>query len=113
MLEYIQLMQTTPVDEPCAQVGSENYLKQARIEAWTYVNQLTRILGTLPPGSFFRVVKCPHDFGTYIDLRFYYDDEDQQHVQYMMAVERGCGKWDDGARKELEEKDYEFDRKKM
>lgn len=113
MLDYIELSQTTPSDEPCAQVGSENYLKRSRIEACAYVNQLTRILGMQPSGSFFKIVRCPHDFGTYLDVRFYYDDEDQRQVQYMMDVETGCEKWDDAALKELEEKGYEFSKERI
>ncbi len=108
MLDYIELSQTTPCDEPCAQVGGENYVTHSRMEARAYVNQLIRTLGVLPAGSFFKVVRCQHDFGPYLDLRFYYDDEDQQHVKYMMDVETGCEKWDDAALKELKKNGYEL-----
>lgn len=112
MLDYIELSQTTPCDEPCAQVGSENYLKNARIEAWAYVNQLTRTLGMQPHGSFFKIVRCPHDFGTYLDIRFYYDNEDQRQVMYMMNVEAGCEKWDEATLNELNERGYELPQEK-
>mgnify|MGYP001064570760 CR=1 FL=1 len=108
MLDYIYLSQTTPCDEPCAQVGSEDYMQRARIEARVYMDQLKRTFGNNPKGSFFRVVRCPHDFGTYLDIRFYYDDEDQSHVKYMMDVETGCNKWDEPAQKELTEKGYKL-----
>jgi hypothetical protein len=101
MLNYIYLSQTTPSDESCAQVGYDDYMRNARIEASVYRDQLKRTFGINPGGSFFRIVRCPHDFGTYLDLRFYYDDEDQVHVKYMMTVESGCEEWDDHARKEL------------
>lgn len=72
------------------------------------MNQLLRIYGMNPSGTRFAFVHCPHDFGTYLDIRFYYNDEDQIHVKYMMDIETGCGKWDEAARKELRERSYEF-----
>lgn len=108
MLDYVELCRTTPCDENCAQVGSKDYLKRAKTEAKAYVNQLKRMLGPNPPGSFFQFVKCPHEFGTYLDLRFYFDDEDQLQVKYLMGVMSGFNKWDKEARKELEENAYEI-----
>lgn len=106
MKDYIHLSQTTPWGEACAQVGSENYMAQARMEACVYIDQLKRAFGENPPGTFFRIVRCPHDFGTYLDVRFYYDDEDQRHVRYMSDVETGCEKWDQEALTDLRERNY-------
>ena|SRR5690606_24506419 len=106
MLDYIHLSQTTPCDEPCAQVGTDDYMHNARIEVRVYIDQLKRAFGNNPEGSFFKIAHCPHDFGTYLDIRFYYDDEDQAHVKYMMMIESGCDKWDDQARRELLERGY-------
>jgi len=106
MLDYIELCRTVPCDERCSQVGSEKYLKNARIEAKVYLNQLRRVLGANPIGSFFRNVLCPHEVGAYLDLKFYFDMEDQRHVNYMNKVEVGCKKWDKIAKKELDENDY-------
>ncbi|MBX2968319.1 MAG: hypothetical protein KF803_03025 [Cyclobacteriaceae bacterium] len=108
MLDYIYLSQTTPHDESCAQVGSEDYMQRSRIEARVYMDQLKRTFGMNPHGSFFKIVRCPHDFGTYLDIRFYYDDEDQTHVTYMMNIETGCDKWDDQARDELKSQGYDM-----
>lgn len=94
MIDYIELVTTTPVSEPCAQVGMEDYLNRARLEARTYINQLQRVYGAPPTGSHFKIIRCPHDFGTYLDIRFYYDDEDQRHVAYMDTIEQGCERWD-------------------
>lgn len=108
MLDYIELSQTTPNDEKCAQVGSDDYMRRSRIEARVYIDQLQRRFGRSPDGSFFKIVRCPHDFGTYLDIRFYYDDEDQTHVKYMIDIEAGCDKWDEEARRKLVENDYAF-----
>jgi hypothetical protein len=95
MLNYIFLSQTTPCDEPCAQVGSDDYMQRARMEARVYMDQLKRTFGNNPEGSFFKVVRCLHDFGTYLDIRFYYDDEDQTQVKccrLSQAVTNGIAK---------------------
>ncbi|HCR54520.1 MAG TPA: hypothetical protein DIW27_08900 [Cytophagales bacterium] len=106
-------MRTTPSDERCAQLGDADYLKNARAEARAYINQLLRVYGANPPGTRFACVRCPHDFGTYLDIRFYYDDEDQCHLKYMMDMETGCEKWDEVALEEVEEKDYELEKNRI
>ncbi|WAC13102.1 hypothetical protein [Dyadobacter pollutisoli] len=112
MLDYIELSQTTRAMNRAHKLAVK-IIPGSRIEALAYVNQLTRILGMQPTASFFKIVRCPHDLGTYLDLRFYDDDEDQRHVQYMMAVEEGCKKWDEAVLKELEEKGYELSKERI
>lgn len=109
MLDYIHLSQTTPCNETCAQVGGEDYMTDARIEARVYIDQLTRTFGKNPEGSFFKLVRCPHDFGTYLDIRFYYDDEDQHHVLFMSKVESGCECWDDQSLLDLQNQGYSIE----
>lgn len=108
MTDYIELVTTTPVDEPCAQVGMEDYMNQARLEARTYIAQLQRVYGAPPVGAHFKIIRCPHDFGTYLDIRFYYDDEDQRHVAYMDHIEQGCERWDEKARQTLGTQSYQL-----
>jgi len=108
MEDYIYLMATTPGEEPCSQVGDTDYMKKARVEARAYVNQLLRVYGANPVGTHFAIVRCPHDFGTYLDIRLYYDDEDQGQVKYITDIEKGCEKWDEAALKELEEKEFKL-----
>ena len=55
----------TPIDEPCAQVGSEDYAKNARLECKAFAAQLMRTFGEPPPGCSFKITSNPHDFGTY------------------------------------------------
>lgn len=110
MQAYIHLSQTTPCNEACAQVGSEDYMTNARTEARVYLDQLTRTFGKNPEGSFFKVVRCQHDFGTYLDIRFYFDDEDQRHVLFMSNVESGCECWDDQSLLDLQSHGYSIER---
>lgn len=107
MRNYIHLMQTTPYLEPCSQVGSDDYLRNAKIEALVYIDQLKRTFAPSPTGSLFKLVRCSHEFGTYLDIRFLYDDEDQSHVKYATDIELGCEWWDEKAIQELKVLGYE------
>jgi hypothetical protein len=42
--QTLELAATTPLDEPCAQVGSENYIRNSRKEAQAFINQIMRKL---------------------------------------------------------------------
>lgn len=109
MTDYIHLSGTTPYDERCAQVGSDNYMKLARMEAHAYIRQLTRSFGANPAGTKLLLAHNPHDFGTYIDIRFFYDDEDESHLAYMALVERGCAEWDTTGLAELNAYGYRLE----
>lgn len=109
MTDYIHLSGTTPYDERCAQVGSDNYMILARMEAHAYIRQLTRSFGANPAGTKLILAHNPHDFGTYIDIRFFYDDEDKHQISYMALVECGCAEWDGTALAELKQGGYRLE----
>jgi hypothetical protein len=112
MRDYMDLVQTTPNDEPCAQVGNTEYEIMARIEANALIHQLQRVFGNNPPGTRFKIIQCPHDAGIYLDIRFYYDDEIQEHVKYLTNLDAGCDVWDTEAKNELKAHRYELTRSK-
>lgn len=112
MRDYMDLAHTTPNDEPCAQVGNIDYETMARIEANVFIRQLQRILGMNPPGTRFKIIQCSHDAGIYLDIRFSYDDEIDEHTDYLDCLERTCDKWDTEAIHELKEHHYELERPK-
>jgi hypothetical protein len=105
MKDYISLS-TTPGMEDCAPLGDGGYMKNARLEAHAYQRQLQRTYGMNPVGTKFRIKRCPHDFGTYLDLEFHYDDENQRHVAYMAVIDEGCLHWDERAIEELKQRGY-------
>lgn len=109
MTDYIHLSGTTPYDERCAQVGSNDYMKNARMEAHAYIRQLTRTFGANPEGTKFILANNPHDFGTYIDIRFFYDDENEAHLNFMKLIDEGCAEWDASALDELKSKGYRLE----
>ena len=93
---------STPPEEDCAQVGSEDYYPRARRECRAYINLLRRTLGPEPHGAELRINQNPHDFGTYLSVACYYDPTDSVAADYAFRCEvEGPLAWDDEARGEL------------
>jgi hypothetical protein len=66
--------ETTPVDEDCTQVSkTENYMPAMKQEAY----RMLEICKKLWPSLYWKVQSNPHDFGSYLSIRCYYDDEDE------------------------------------
>ena len=94
---------SSPPQESCAQVGSDNYHDRARRECKAYVNLLRRALGPEPEGASLSVMSCPHDFGTYLEVVCYVDPEKPRSIDYALRCESdGPQCWDDQARRELD-----------
>jgi hypothetical protein len=109
MRDRFELGTTVPHDEPCSQVGSEGYLKNSRLEAQALKALLLRTLPPPPEGTAIRVIECPHDFGTYLDLAVTYDDENEESTDWMLKAESGVpANWDDEAIDWLRENGYRF-----
>lgn len=110
MTDQFELAQTTPHDEPCSQVGSDNYLQKARLEARAFINQLIRENGEPPAGAQFKITRNPHDFGTYLDVALTFDPEDESQCNYVFGIERKVPRhWDAEALTELQDGNYEFE----
>jgi hypothetical protein len=101
MRDYINIG-PTPTDEPCAQVGSDNYAEQSRKECIAFCNQLRRQFGEEPTAAHIALKSFPHDFGSYLEVVCYYDDYIPESVEYAYKLESETpAKWDKEARKEL------------
>jgi hypothetical protein len=76
MRDYYEIG-ATPIDEPCAATGEEDYSRRARMECRALINQLYR---QLPHDAAdfieLRIKAHGHDFGTYYEVVAYFDDED-------------------------------------
>lgn len=100
MRDYLDF-ETTPADEPCAQVGDEDYSKWARLEVEALRAQLLRTFGEPPSGGFKR------DFGSYLGLRFIFDDEDEAAGEYGYNIEGEFPQyWDNQAKEFLKQNSY-------
>jgi hypothetical protein len=102
-LDYLYLG-PTPADEDCAQVGQDNFRKQAEKEMKAYINQLSRMFPEHDEnGVGFRIKWQSHDFGTYGEVVAYYDDSIEESYEYALKIEWNLpDKWDDEALEELE-----------
>ena len=104
MRDYISIG-SSPSEEPCAQVGTDNYPTQSSRECLVFKHQLERMFPNPPEGAYLSVKAFPHDFGTYREVVCYYDDEDdgeESSQSYALKLERETpSNWDDEAKKEL------------
>lgn len=93
---------SSPSDETCAQVGSDDYHPLARKECRAYIAQLRRVLGNEPEGARLSIKGNPHDFGTYLSVICYYDERLPDSVDYAFRCEsESPDRWDEQARQEL------------
>lgn len=94
---------STPVDEDCAQVGSDNYMERARKECNVFRDQLRRQFGAEPEGASIKIKREDgHDAGSYLEVVCHYDDELPASVDYAFKLEGETPeKWDDVARAAL------------
>ncbi len=101
MRDYYSLG-STPYEEDCASVGSDDYHKRARAECRAFIAQLERTFGTPPDGCRFVVRNCPHDFGSYLDVEVVFDGNDERAAEYAIRCENDApARWDEQARIEL------------
>ena len=86
MHDYLTLG-STPCEEDCAQVGSENYYEKAYKECHRYIELLKVMFPNIPEKARYAVKAFPHDFGTYHEVIIWYDTEDAPSMDYAFGVE--------------------------
>ena len=91
---------SAPAMEPCAQVGSENYSRQARIECRVFKDQLLRTFPHID-SEMLSVRSFPHDFGHYFEVVVCYDDNDDISVSHAFEVDNDCPEYWDNEAKEI------------
>ena len=77
-IDYMEIG-SSPSDEDCAQLGSDNYDVLSRIELNAYVHQLERMFPYVKNSDSlkFAVKRFNHDFGTYAEVVIYFDTANQ------------------------------------
>lgn len=97
MRDYITLG-SSPLDEDCAQVGTDEYQQRSRAE----LQQLKRMMQDIHPEialGYYTVKAFPHEFGTYHELCAMFDDDYEATVNWAFEAEDTVpAKWDDQAR---------------
>lgn len=86
MKDYIAIG-SSPADEPCVQVGSENYYALCREECHRFIKLIREVLGNEPEGARLAVKRFEHDFGPYLEVVCYYDTDNQGAVEYAYRCE--------------------------
>jgi hypothetical protein len=93
---------SSPPEETCAQVGSDDYYTRARRECTAYIEQLRRALGREPDGARLSIKSCPHDFGDYLEVVCHFESDKPDSVDYALRCESdGPPRWDGQALLEL------------
>ncbi len=107
-MEYLNIG-SSPVDESCAQVGTDNYRKQARLELNVLARQMRRIHPEPEDGSAYYSIKgFAHDFGTYHELVAMFDPDNEAACRWAYQAEELLPEnWDAEALAELKEAGYE------
>ena len=95
----------TPYEEDCAQLGEEDYSERAKLEYTALTEQLIRQFGNpLEYDVWFKRASVPHDFGTYYELRIYFQEWDNN---YMSKIDDDFPKhWDAEALEFLKQNNY-------
>lgn len=100
MREYIEIG-PSPAEEECVQIGDPNYSKLARAECHRFIDAIRQKLGPEVDGAALRVKSSPHDFGTYMEVVCYYDDDDPISTEYAFDCESNAPqRWPESSAKE-------------
>jgi hypothetical protein len=77
----------TPSEEDCAQVGQQDYRKNALSECQRYIELIRDTLGPEPEGAELAIKSFPHDFGTYYEVVIWFESNDAAALAYAVRCE--------------------------
>ncbi len=98
----VNIVGSSPCEEPCAQVGQDGYAILALAECQAYIKQLRRCFGSEPPGAALFIKGNAHDFGTYYEVAVRFDEKNRKAAEWADDVAEGSpAHWDDEAKREL------------
>lgn len=92
MRDYISIG-SSPCDEDCAQVGSDNFREKALKECRQYIEAIRKKYGLEKGSAQLKIKWFPHDFGSYCEVVCYYSDDDEAGMNYAYNVELGTETW--------------------
>lgn len=73
----------TPSAEQCQQVGTPEYdHTAARAECRRFLALIRQTLGDEPEGAQLGIKSNPHEYGSYLEVVCYYDDENETAADY-------------------------------
>lgn len=80
-------LETTPCEEPCAQVGTDGYEAAALAECARWQALLETMFGPAPEGCAFRVNRTGHDYGERLELVLDYEDDNPRARTYALHID--------------------------
>ena len=86
MRDYVSIG-SSPSDQDCVQVGSEDYNHLARKECLRFIDVIRKKCGKEVGSARLSIMSNAHDFGSYLDVVCYYDDQDEAGAEYAYMVE--------------------------
>jgi hypothetical protein len=105
-MEQLELS-PTPIAEDCTQVGTPEAYKFGALECRVFVEQLRRVFGDEPTGSYFKIASNSHEFGTYYEVVIRFDEDNKAASKYAYKIEGKLPQyWDEEAKSELRERNY-------
>lgn len=78
---------SSPCAEDCVQVGAENYKSLATAECQRFIDLIREKLGPETGSAKLGIKSFPHDFGSYLEVVCWYDEEDEIGAGYAFNVE--------------------------
>lgn len=88
---------SSPYEEDCAQVGSNDFHWKSKAELQAFKDQLQRLFPA-PEGASYQIVWSNHDYGRYGEVCAVFDDTNETHADWAWQAEDGCATWDDEAK---------------
>jgi len=96
---------STPYEEGCLQTGKCSSLEQ-KVECRIFLRQIERYY-PVPEGGVLLVKGNPHDFGTYYEVNTAFDPDNEDQLNWALAVESDdkdqLATWDDQAHEEIKQ----------
>ncbi len=94
---------SSPCNEDCAQVGSENYSERAIEECYRFIHAIKATIGQPPENASLVVKGFDHDFGRYYEVVCYFNPSDEASQEYAFRCESEApGEWPEGYRTKAE-----------
>ena len=101
-MENYLVLAPAPIEEDCVCVGEEDYLPRARAECQRFIALLRTKCGPEPEGARLAVKSFLHDFGDYLEVVCYFDENLPASVAYALHCEDNLpATWDDESRTSL------------
>jgi hypothetical protein len=106
-MNSILTIESTPVNEPCVQMGEENFRRNSILECNALIAQIRREMGPEPGSARLKVQSNPHDFGTYYDIGIEFNENSEEEVEWACRVEGDSpSEWDKESKAYLEKNNY-------